>query len=353
MTNEKKSNSSCCSQKNGDGGASGGRIAHDFNNLLTPILGYTDLLLSDTASLASHQNELRQIRQAAERAKELIARLLTFSRKQVIELKTVDLGQVIRRFETILRRTIREDIHIHIQAPPSLCPIRADVGQIEQILVNLSVNAQDAMPSGGILKIEARSVEIGADFVESHPEIEPGSYLLLSVSDTGIGMDEKVQSHLFEPFFTTKEQGKGTGLGLSTVYGIVKQHKGFIMCTPRKIGGALSRSICPAIWRKMRPSKENGQSRSISNTARKPSWWSRMTKWCVPSPAEFSNRLVTGAVGRNRTGSHRAGERARATHRPAADRCDHAGMNGKTCTIALKPSARTSGRFSCRDTHAT
>ncbi len=239
VTNEKKLEQQLLqSQKMETVGLLAGGIAHDFNNLLTPILGYTDLLLSDTASFASHQNELRQIRQAAERAKELIARLLTFSRKQVIELKTVDLGQVIRRFETILRRTIREDIHIHIQAPPSLCPIRADVGQIEQILVNLSVNAQDAMPSGGILKIEARSVEIGTDFVESHPEVEPGTYLLLSVSDTGIGMDEKVQSHLFEPFFTTKEQGKGTGLGLSTVYGIVKQHKGFIYVYSEKDRGS-------------------------------------------------------------------------------------------------------------------
>ncbi len=236
VTNEKKLEQQLLqSQKMETVGLLAGGIAHDFNNLLTPILGYTDFLLSNAPGEA--QTELRQIRRAAERAKDLISRLLTFSRKQVIELKTVDLGQIVRHFETILRRTIREDIHINILVPPSQCPIRADAGQIEQILINLSVNAQDAMPGGGILKIEAQEVQIDESFVLSHPEMLAGRYLLLTVSDTGVGMDEKTLAHVFEPFYTTKEQGKGTGLGLSTVYGIVKQHNGFIYVYSEKNRG--------------------------------------------------------------------------------------------------------------------
>ena len=236
ITNEKKLEQQLLqSQKMETVGLLAGGIAHDFNNLLTPILGYTDLLLSSDSP--ESQTELRQIRQAAERARELTFRLLTFSRKQVIELKTVDLSQIIRHFENILRRTIREDIRINILAPPTLHPIRADAGQIEQILINLSVNAQDAMPGGGILKIEAREVQADATFLRSHPELKAGPYLLLTVSDTGVGMDEKTLAHVFEPFFTTKEQGKGTGLGLSTVYGIVKQHQGFIFVLSEKNRG--------------------------------------------------------------------------------------------------------------------
>jgi PAS domain S-box-containing protein len=236
ITNEKKLEHQLLqSQKMETVGLLAGGIAHDFNNLLTPILGYTDLLLSSDSS--QPQTELRQIRQAAERARELTFRLLTFSRKQVIELKTVDLGQIIQRFEGILRRTIREDIRINILAPPALHFIRADAGQIEQILINLSVNAQDAMPGGGILKIEVREVHADAEFLQTHPEMKAGPYLLLTVSDTGVGMDEKTLAHVFEPFFTTKEQGKGTGLGLSTVYGIVKQHQGFIFVSSEKNRG--------------------------------------------------------------------------------------------------------------------
>jgi PAS domain S-box-containing protein len=250
VTNEKKLEQQLLqSQKMETVGLLAGGIAHDFNNLLTPILGYTDLLLSN--SPGGPQTELRQIRQAAERAKELISRLLTFSRKQVIELKTVDLGQIIRHFEAILRRTIREDIHINIQVSSSLCPIRADAGQIEQILINLSVNAQDAMPAGGILKIEAREVEVGESVFQFHPEMKPGRYHLLMVSDTGIGMDEKTLAHVFEPFFTTKEQGKGTGLGLSTVYGIVKQHNGFIYVYSEKNRGCAFEIYLPHDFEEM------------------------------------------------------------------------------------------------------
>jgi len=205
-----------------------GGVAHDFNNLLTPILGYTEMLIRGFSEDDPRRKRLQQVKEAADRAKDLTHRLLTFSRKQVVELKTLDLGDIVHQFEEILRRTIREDIQIDVVIAPSLGRVRIDAGQIELVLLNLSVNAQDAMPEGGRLTIEVKNIDLDASYAASHAEILPGPYVMLAVSDTGSGMDEKMAAHIFEPFFTTKELGKGTGLGLSTVYGIVKQHGGSI-----------------------------------------------------------------------------------------------------------------------------
>lgn len=205
-----------------------GGVAHDFNNLLTPIIGYAELVLRDLKPGDSHYAELSHIIQAAERAKDLTLQLLAFGRKQVLEMKTINLAQALGRFENLLRRTIREDIRINISTPPSLGLIRADIGQIEQMLMNLAVNAQDAMPMGGVLSIELSDVVLDEGHASQHPEIKPGSYVMLAIKDTGYGMDSDTLKRLFEPFFTTKDMGKGSGLGLAIVYGIVKQHGGTI-----------------------------------------------------------------------------------------------------------------------------
>jgi DNA-binding response OmpR family regulator len=204
-----------------------GGVAHDFNNLLTPILGNAELLLLGQLSSAAAKSA-REIHQAGERASELTRQLLAFGRKQMLELKTINPAEVIARLQPMLRRTIREDIRIDVVLPPSLDTVRADVGQLDQVLLNLAVNAQDAMPAGGILTIEAQNVELDEGYVSQHPEVTVGPYLMIAVSDTGVGMNVETQQRLFEPFFTTKERGKGTGLGLSIVYGIVKQHGGSI-----------------------------------------------------------------------------------------------------------------------------
>ncbi len=205
-----------------------GGIAHDFNNLLTPILGYTEILSMDDQMSADHRDMVDMIKKAANRAKDLTRQLLAFGRKQVLNLKTIDLGTVIHDFEKLLRRTIRENINIEIVVPDSVGVIKADVGQIEQMILNLAINAQDAMLNGGNIVIKLKNVELDETYKMERQEIRVGSYVCMSVSDSGTGMDKETQSHIFEPFFTTKDVGKGTGLGLSMVYGIVKQHSGFI-----------------------------------------------------------------------------------------------------------------------------
>jgi PAS domain S-box-containing protein len=233
------------SQKMESVGLLAGGVAHDFNNLLTPILGYTEILLSGFSEEDPRYRRLQQVQQAAERAKELTRRLLAFSRKQVIELKSVNLGDIIRQFGSMLRRTIRENIQIEFRISESLSCVRADAGQIEQVLLNLAVNAQDAMPEGGVLTIEAMDMDLDESYTASHPELKPGRHVMLAVSDTGVGMDEQTQEHIFEPFFTTKELGRGTGLGLSTVYGIVRQHGGSINVYSEKSRGSTFKIFIP------------------------------------------------------------------------------------------------------------
>jgi PAS domain S-box-containing protein len=216
------------SQKMEAVGTLAGGIAHDFNNLLTPILGYSGMLLAGFSSSDPRWPQLQEIIHAAERAKYLTHRLLAFSRKQMLELKVVDLGNIVRQFQAILQRTLRENINIEFRISPSAGLVHADMGQIEQVLINLAVNAQDAMPEGGMLIIETANLNLDESYSDKHPEIAPGPYVMLSVSDTGTGMDKQRMEHIFEPFYTTKEIGKGTGLGLSTVYGIVRQHAGSI-----------------------------------------------------------------------------------------------------------------------------
>ena len=205
-----------------------GGVAHDFNNLLTAILGHADLLVEETPEHDARQADLAEIKHAAERAAGLTRQLLAFSRKQILQPKVLDLNTVVAGVGTLLRRLIGEDIELRIASAEGLGPVEADPGQLEQVILNLAVNARDAMPRGGKLTIETANVELDAAYAREHVAVEPGSYVMLAVSDTGVGMDEEVKAHLFEPFFTTKEQGQGTGLGLAMVYGIVKQSGGFI-----------------------------------------------------------------------------------------------------------------------------
>jgi len=204
-----------------------GGVAHDFNNILTAIIGYGNLLQMKIGKNDPLEKYVNQIIYSAEKAAHLTHSLLAFSRKHVINLKAVMLNEIIYRAEKLLSRLVRENIELRVVAGQD-CNVRADSVQIEQIMMNLVTNARDAMPEGGLLLIKTEQVDLDKDFVRSHGYGEPGTYVLISVSDTGFGMDEKIRARIFEPFFTTKETGKGTGLGLAIVYGIIKQHNGYI-----------------------------------------------------------------------------------------------------------------------------
>jgi len=204
-----------------------GGVAHDFNNLLMVINGYTEVLLEQLDGREGLYQKVQSIQQAADRAATLTRQLLAFSRKQVLELKVVDVNAVISDMERLLRPLIGENIELVTRLSPEAGRTRADAGQLEQVIMNLVVNAKDAMPEGGRISIQSSGITVHQSFRE-HRYIQPGRYVVISLSDTGQGMDKETQSRIFEPFFTTKEKGKGTGLGLSTVYGIVKQSGGYV-----------------------------------------------------------------------------------------------------------------------------
>jgi len=205
-----------------------GGIAHDFNNLLTGILGYSDMLMQQSTGGNPSKEKLFQISRAARRAAALTQQLLAFGRKQVLEIKALDLNLVISDIEKMLRRLIGENIEIVTKLDESVGMINADPGQIEQILMNLAVNARDAMPNGGSLLMETANVTLDEQYAKANPEVIPGDYVMFAMTDSGTGMDAATRSRIFEPFFTTKRKGVGTGLGLATVYGIVKQHSGHL-----------------------------------------------------------------------------------------------------------------------------
>jgi two-component system cell cycle sensor histidine kinase/response regulator CckA len=203
-----------------------GGVAHDFNNLLTIITGYSQLILNNLKANDPNRNSAEQIMKASERAATLTSQLLAFSRRQVLQPKVLDLNRLIGSLSTMLRRLIGEDIDLRLELRNDLGQVSADAGQIEQVLMNLVVNARDAMPRGGTLTMETANVQIANNFKGRYTSLKPGAYTLIAVSDTGTGMDEATLARLFEPFFTTKGMGRGTGLGLSTVFGIVKQSGG-------------------------------------------------------------------------------------------------------------------------------
>ncbi len=223
------------SQKMEAVGRLAGGVAHDFNNLLTVISGYSELALQRVTDGESHhpeadgvRDDLEEIKSAATRASSLTQQLLAFSRQQVVRPGKLDLNEVVAEVEKMLDRVIGEDVALVVELDPTVGPVEADAGQLEQVLLNLAVNGRDAMPDGGTLTIETRAIELEAALDIQHGRVEPGRYVRLAVTDDGAGMDAETQARVFEPFFTTKELGKGTGLGLSTVYGILEQSGGHI-----------------------------------------------------------------------------------------------------------------------------
>jgi CheY-like chemotaxis protein len=206
-----------------------GGVAHDFNNILTVILGHSAIVLHRLGPAHPLYDDIEQVRIAGERAQDLTRQLLAFSRRQVLMPRVLVLDGVVRRMESMLRRLLGEDVELVIPTSKVAAhPARVDPGQIEQVLLNLAVNARDSMPRGGKLTIETQDVVLDAGYAGSHPDVVAGPHVMLSVSDTGLGMDDATRRRIFEPFFTTKPVGKGTGLGLATVYGIVKQSGGTI-----------------------------------------------------------------------------------------------------------------------------
>ncbi len=224
-----------------------GGVAHDFNNLLTVILGRTDILLAQIKAEDPLRRGIELIQRTAGRAADLTKQLLAFSRKQVLEAVVLDLGTVTTEMSEMLARLIGEDIALVTRLAPGLGPVKADRGQIEQVVMNLAINARDAMPQGGQLTVETANVELDEDYVRRNVGSRPGPHVMLAVSDSGVGIPREMQKHIFEPFFTTKEQGKGTGLGLATVYGIVKQSGGYIEVDSQPGRGTTFRIYLPRV----------------------------------------------------------------------------------------------------------
>lgn len=231
-----------------------GGVAHDFNNLLSVIHGYTEILLRRFRAGDPAHREAKQVLTATERAAALTQQLLAFGRKQVLVPRVIDLNTVVKDMDHMLRRLIREDIDLAIRTDPKLWLVRADPAQMEQVIINLAVNASDAMPTGGRVTLETRNIELDATANRQDPSLVPGSYVLLSVTDTGIGMDAETRARIFEPFFSTKELTKGTGLGLATVYGIVQQSGGYISVYSEPGHGSIFRVYLPRAEGKVEPS---------------------------------------------------------------------------------------------------
>jgi PAS domain S-box-containing protein len=230
-----------------------GGIAHDFNNLLTAIDGFAELAQFQLSPDDPVQELISKTRQSSRRAANLVSQLLAFSRKQIVKPQVLVLNDVVNEMDKMLQRIIGEDINLETRLAPGLWSVRIDPTQIEQVILNLAVNARDAMPGGGSLTIKTANVVLNEDFAARHVEVQPGDYVLLEIGDTGMGMSPEVQAHIFEPFFTTKENGKGTGLGLATVYGVVKQSGGHIQCHSQEGMGTTFNIYLPRAEASARP----------------------------------------------------------------------------------------------------
>jgi PAS domain S-box-containing protein len=247
-------------------GTLAGGVAHDFNNLLTTILGFSELLLGALEADSPLRSDVAEIKSAGDRAASLTRQLLAFSRKQLVEFKVLDLNAILADIDKMLRRLVGEDIEFVTRTDPMLGHVKADRGQVEQILVNLVVNACDAMPRGGNLAIESGNVDLKEALPRGRFQVEAGPYVTLAVSDTGTGIDAMTRARIFEPFFTTKEKGRGTGLGLSTVYGIVKQSGGYVWVDSETGQGATFRVYLPRVDQDVGPLQSPDVSRPLSGT---------------------------------------------------------------------------------------
>ena len=224
-----------------------GGVAHDFNNILTAIIGYTDVLTQQIPEDSPYRSKVMHINSAGARAAHLTRQLLAFSRKQILDLRPLKLNEVIANFQRMLRPLIGEDIEVVTLLDPSAGTVMGDATQIEQILLNLAINARDAMPKGGKLTVETANIHLDEAYVRTHSEVRAGPYVMVAVSDTGHGIEPDVLPRVFDPFFTTKAKEKGTGLGLSTVYGIVKQHQGHITASSEPGRGTTFKVYLPLV----------------------------------------------------------------------------------------------------------
>ena len=258
-----------------------GGVAHDFNNMLTAILGYCELLLADLDLSDPRQADIAEIQKAGVSAAGLTRQLLAFSRKEIIQPALLDLNAILTGMEGMLRRLIREDIEVVLGLSSGLGSVMGDRGQVEQIVMNLAVNARDAMPTGGRLLIETANVELDEHYARVHLAAEPGSYVRLSVSDTGTGITPEVRARLFEPFFTTKQRGQGTGLGLATVHGIVTRRGGIVNVYSEVGQGTAFKIYFPRCEALEAVAAPRGRS-SARAAVRRPCWWSR-------TPAAFAS----------------------------------------------------------------
>jgi two-component system, cell cycle sensor histidine kinase and response regulator CckA len=241
-------------------GTLAGGIAHDFNNLLQVINGYAEIAMFRIKEGDVGYSALLEIRRAARSAAELTQGLLTFSRRVESKLRPVDLNQELQEVAKMLARTLPKMIEIEMDLFEPLDTVNSDPAQLQQVVMNLAVNARDAMPNGGRLSIETKNVHLDEEYCKSYLEVSPGNYVLLSISDSGTGMDEETRKHIFDPFFTTKETGKGTGLGLSIVFGIVKSHGGNILCHSEPGHGTTFKVYLPAL----------GKTRDVAETMQFP-----------------------------------------------------------------------------------
>jgi two-component system cell cycle sensor histidine kinase/response regulator CckA len=244
-----------------------GGVAHDFNNLLTAILGYSDIVLEQLPSGDRLRHYVGEIKKAGERAASLTRQLLAFSRQQVLAPLVLDLNAVVADMEKMLRRLIGEDIELVTVLGHDLARVKADPSQLEQVIMNLAVNARDAMPEGGRLSLATANFLVDEAYAQRHVGLKPGPYVTLTVTDTGCGMDAETLSRIFEPFFTTKEKGKGTGLGLSTVYGVVKQSGGYIEVESEPGRGTAFRVYLPQVEESLTNVKEREPAAAPSSGA--------------------------------------------------------------------------------------
>jgi len=271
-----------------------GGIAHDFNNLLTTILGYCDLILADEKRCpAPLREDVAEIKSAAERGAALTRQILAFSRRQTLRPEVTSLNTVVQEMESFLRRTLGETIEMVIVPALDLPPVEVDVHQFERVLVNLALNARDAMPTGGRLVIETASVELSEAYCRLHPGAKPGPHVMLSVSDTGIGMDAQTMSHIFEPFFTTKPPGEGSGLGLSTVYGIVRQSGGVIFVYSEVGRGTTFKIYLPAAGK---PATTATAVNPSSPTSQSPKTANPSTRGIAPPPVAATVRPLVSEM---------------------------------------------------------
>ena len=230
-----------------------GGVAHDFNNLLTPILGYADLNLLRLPTSDPLYDDLKAVKEAASRARELTLQLLAFGRKQVLEMRNIDLNECLGSIERMLRRVVRENISMTFRFSEEIGPVRADVTQVHQVVLNLVSNAVDALPKGGELVIATKRTVLDEVWCGIDPELRPGDYAVIEVSDNGEGMSKETLDRIFEPFFTTKREGEGTGLGLATVYGVVKQHRGHVTVSSQANVGTTFRVFLPMLAGELPP----------------------------------------------------------------------------------------------------